>query len=140
MKKAQELLNKAIITEDTMDRFTNVWQSFNNLFSKETGYERNKIKTFLTKNIDENFAKKIINNFNNDKEFLLSSPVIDMDNPEKDTKRDIDTFNNSSNYLVKLKALFMIIYQVRCNLLFPHASQNYALSVQGFSFYKCVRR
>ena len=59
---------------------------------------------------------KIIDKSNDDIVYLLSQPVIDMRGNGRDTQSDIDLFETSESRLRKLEAVFMVIYQVRCNL------------------------
>ena len=78
--------------------------------------ERNNIKTFLNQNISEAEAEEILHAHADEIAYLLSQPVIDMRGNGKDTKPNIEAFNAATDYLTKLKELFLVIYQVRCNL------------------------
>ncbi len=47
----------------------------------------------------------------------MSEPVSDTRGNGRDTQRDIDKYNHpTSTDVDKIKSLFMIIYQIRCNL------------------------
>jgi hypothetical protein len=115
--KAREWFRRGVETEDPVDRLSNLWRGFNNLFAPENGgTERNKIKNYLSNNISEDSALDIIDESNEGIVYLLSQPVIDMRGNGQNTQGDIDAFASSESSIEKLKALFMIIYQVRCNL------------------------
>ena len=115
--KAREWLERGLETEDPVDKLSNLWRGFNNLYATENGGpERDKIKNFLSGNITEDFASEIIDKSNDDIVYLLSQPVIDMRGNGRDTQSDIDLFETSESRLRKLEAVFMVIYQVRCNL------------------------
>jgi len=115
--KAKEWLQKGIETEDPVDKFSNLWRGFNNLYAVENGYpEREKIKSFIIDNIAEDLALEIISECNNDVVYLLSQPVINMRGTGGNTQSDIDSFETAQLGVEKLKAIFIIIYQVRCNL------------------------
>ncbi|KKL18441.1 hypothetical protein LCGC14_2475470, partial [marine sediment metagenome] len=64
----------------------------------------------------EEYASKIINECNENIAYLLFQPVIDMRGNGQNTERDIYAFKSAKSELEKLKSLFLIIYQVRCNL------------------------
>ncbi len=115
--KAREWLKRGVETLDPVDKLSNLWRGFNNLFAPENGgSERNKIKNFLNGNITEDLATEIINECNNDVVYLLSKSVIDMRGNGKDTQRDINAFEATESGIEKLKAVFMVVYQVWCNL------------------------
>lgn len=119
--KAKEWLKKGRETEDPIDRFSNLWKGFNNLFASENGgTERNKIKNLLISNFTEDLASEIITECNDAIGYLLSKPVVNMRDSGRNTQRDIDTFESTESKLEKLNALFMVIYQVRCNLEHVH--------------------
>jgi len=115
--KAREWLERGVETQNPVDKLSNLWRGFNNLFAPENGgSERNKINNFLNGNITENSASEIINECSNDVVYLLSQPVIDMRGNGQDTQRDINAFKATESGIEKLKAVFMVVYQVRCNL------------------------
>ena len=115
--KVREWLERGIETQDPVEKLSNLWRGFNNLFATENGgSERDKIKNFLNDNITEEIALEIINICNEDVTYLLSRPVIDMSGNGQDTQRDIKAFEVSESAMEKLKAIFMVAYQVRCNL------------------------
>lgn len=124
--KAKEWLKKGVATKDPMDRFSNLWKGFNNLFASENGgTERNKIKNYLSSsNLSEDSASEIITECNEAIGYLLSKPVVNMRDNGRDTQRDIDTFESAKSKLEKLNALFMVIYQVRCTLEHGQKSPN----------------
>jgi hypothetical protein len=49
-------------------------------------------------------------------DYLVSQPVLDMRGNGRDTATNIQSFMEASDSLSKIKELFMIVYQVRCNL------------------------
>ncbi|HDY88992.1 MAG TPA: hypothetical protein ENH82_12875 [bacterium] len=115
--KVSEWLKRGMETKDPVDKLSNLWRGFNNLYSPENGgSERNKIKNYLSNKITEEYASKIINECNENIAYLLFQPVIDMRGNGQNTERDIYAFKSAKSELEKLKSLFLIIYQVRCNL------------------------
>lgn len=115
--KAREWLNRGLRSKDPIDLLTNAWRGFNNLFYSSIGNsEREKINNYLSSNLTESFAKTLIDNHLPEIKYLLSQPVIDMRGNGKDTGESLHNYNNADNNLERLKSLFTIIYQVRCNL------------------------
>lgn len=115
--KAREWLDRGRQTADPIDAFTSFWRAFNNLFSAVgNGQERGKIKLFLSQQLSEVQAKEILQNNPAEVLYLLSQPVIDMRGNGKDTTQNIQAFSSAVDSLAKLQELFMVIYQVRCNL------------------------
>lgn len=114
---AHEWLDRGNQTADPIDAFTNYWRAFNNLFSAAAyGQERDKIKLFLSQQLSSMQAEEILQNNAAGVAYLLSQPVIDMRGNGKDTAQNIQAFNAASDSLAKLQELFMVVYQVRCNL------------------------
>jgi hypothetical protein len=123
--KAREWLERGVQEVDPIDSFSNYWRGFNNLyFGVGNGPERNKIRKFLSQNIAEVDADAILQSHANEISYLLSQPVIDMRGNGSDTAGDIQAFNTENNPLVKLQEVFMVIYQVRCNLEHGQKSPN----------------
>jgi hypothetical protein len=115
--KAREWYERANKKTDTIDSFSDYWRGFNNLYSSiGNGTERDKIQRFIDQNVSENEANEMLRSYQNEITYLLSRPVIDMRNKGKDTSPNINAYNVATNSLTKIKELFMIIYQVRCNL------------------------
>lgn len=115
--KAREWFERGKQAADSIDAFSNFWRGFNNLFSPiGNGQERDKIRSFLSRHITEVQAKEIIESNVAGVAYLLSQPVIDMRGNGRDTASCIQAFNATTESLVKLQELFMVIYQVRCNL------------------------
>jgi len=113
---AHEWLDRGNQTDDPIDAFTNYWRAFNNLFSAGCGTERDKIKLFLSQHLSDTQAEEILQSNAAGVTYLLSQPVIDMRGNGKDTAQNIQAFNVASDSLTKLQELFMVAYQVRCNL------------------------
>ena len=129
--KAREWLERGIQEDDPIDSFSNYWRGFNNLyFGVGNGPERNKIREFLSQNIAEVDADAILQSHANEISYLLSQPVIDMRGNGRDTAGNIQAFNNENNPLVKLQEVFMVIYQVRCNLEHGQKSPNRDRDIQ----------
>lgn len=115
--KAQEWLQRSRETEDPIDGFSNVWRAFNNLYYPTNGpHERIKILRYLEGNVDEELAAGLVSERESEVNSLLGEPVIDMRRNGRNTAHNIEAFQAGHTYLSKLKELFMIIYQVRCNL------------------------
>lgn len=115
--KAQEWLQKSLETEDPIDGFSNLWRAFNNLYYPVNGaHERTKILRFLEESVDEELAADLLTEHEDEVRYLLGDPVIDMRGNGRNTAQHIEAFQLGDTYLDKLKELFMIIYQVRCNL------------------------
>lgn len=114
--KAQEWLVRGNET-NSIDAFSNFWRGFNNLyFGLGQGQERDKIRAFIAQNISEKNANELLYSCSSEVAYLLSQPVIDMRGNGKNTSANIDVFNTESNFSAKLQEVFMVIYQVRCNL------------------------
>ena len=115
--KAREWLNRGLERNDPIDVLTDAWRGFNHLFYSETGHsERDKINSYLSTNVSEEVAQELIAGHQTEIAYLVSQPVIDMRGNGRDTEESINEFNNSGSNLERLKAIFKIIYQVRCNL------------------------
>jgi len=113
--KALEWLKRGAASSDPFDRFANCWRGFNNLFAGRA-QERDLISSFLRTRVDERFAERLLHAHRRDSEVLLSLPVIDMRGSGKDTSEYMREFGDARASKDKLVALFMVIYQVRCNL------------------------
>lgn len=123
--KAREWLKRGKSGKDPVDSFSNLWRGFNNLyFTMENGQERDKIKHFLNQNISVSEAEKILWDYSSQVAYLLSQPVIDMRGNGRDTSSNIQTFNTTTVPLIRLEEVFMVIYQIRCNLEHGQKSPN----------------
>ena len=115
--KAREWLERGQSSEDPIEKLTNMWRGFNNLYHVDTaGPEIDKINQYLINNISEEFARDLIDNHAEETEYLLSEPVIDMRGNGRDTSLSIEEYRQTEISEMKLRALFKIIYQIRCNL------------------------
>jgi hypothetical protein len=113
----REWFDRGRQSADPFDAFSNFWRAFNKLYSTVgQGYERDKIKLFLRQQLSEAQAMEILQINASSVSYLLSRPVIDMRGNGKDTAPNIQAFHAADDSLTKLQELFMIIYQVRCNL------------------------
>ena len=119
--KAREWLERGYAAGDSFDALSNYWRGFNNLFAGQ-GQERQLISAFLQSKLDEQFAQDLLNAHWKEANDLLSTPVIDMRGNGKDTSQYIAQFGTAATALEKLDALFMVIYQVRCN--FEHGQKS----------------
>ena len=116
--KAKEWLARGHEAENPIDAFNNLWIAFNNLFYPQNGgSEREKIKNYLTSNISDSVAHEILKKYNEEICYLIYQPVVDMRGNGRDTQVDIDSYRDSDKAIDKLKSIFMIVYQVRCNLI-----------------------
>jgi hypothetical protein len=113
--KAAEWLHRGHNTNDPFEGLSNYWRGFNNLFAGQRP-ERELISSFLRVQIDETFAQKLIEANAKDLVTLIQQPVLDMRGNGRDTSIFISQFDGAETAVDKLVALFMIIYQVRCNL------------------------
>src|SRR5258708_39692070 len=115
--KAKEWYDRGKQAEDPINALTDFWRGFNGQFFKAgAGQERDQIKRILREKISEAKAKELLEGHAKGRDYLLSQPVIDMRGNGKDTALNIDSFNAAPDSLTKLQELFMVIYQVRCNL------------------------
>lgn len=115
--KAQEWLQRSRKAEDPIDGFSNAWRAFNNLYYQVNGpHERAKILHYLEESVNEELAAELLAQHEGQVSYLVGEPVIDMRGNGRNTANHIQAFQVVDTSLGKLKELFMIIYQVRCNL------------------------
>lgn len=115
--KAREWLERGKKLADPIDAFSSYWRGFNNLFSSiGHGQERDQIKSYVGARITSEQSQEILDTNAANIDYLLSQPVIDMRGNGKDTSPNIQAFNIAVDSKAKLSELFMVIYQVRCNL------------------------
>lgn len=115
--KAREWYERGQQAVAPIDAMSNYWRGFNNLFFPTQGHtEREKIKRFLAEKLSLAQASEILNKYNSEINYLLSQPVIDMRGNGSDTDHNIQAFQSATDVLDKLIEVFMVIYQVRCNL------------------------
>ena len=115
--KSKEWLERALNSQDPINLFTDSWRGFNNIYYQNTrDSELNKIHNFLTRSVSEEVASEMIDNHTKEITYLISQPVIDMRGNGRDTTPSIEKYGISDSSTEKLKALFTIIYQIRCNL------------------------
>ena len=115
--KAREWYERGQKAGGPIDALSDYWRGFNNLFFPvKAGTEREKIKQFLSEKLNASQAFDVLENHKPEVDYLLSQPVIDMRGNGKDTAIDARAFHESTDPLEKLSHLFMVIYQVRCNL------------------------
>lgn len=119
--KAKEWWERGARETDSFDAFSNYWRGFNNLFAG-SGKERDLISTFIRTQVDEPFALSLIEAQAENAQVLVRQPVFDMRGNGRDTSQYINQFNVDESAVEKLVALFMIIYQVRCN--FEHGQKS----------------
>lgn len=116
--KAREWLERGLNHNDPIDCLCNCWMGFNNLYSiYQVGAEPLAIKTFIDTKVDTAFAQALIEHHEQEVNYFMSRPVIDMRGNGRSTQRDIDDYNASNCPISKLKSILMVIYQVRCNLM-----------------------
>jgi hypothetical protein len=114
---AREWLDRGMAAASPIDAFRDFWIGFNSLYASALKVpERAKIEIYLNAMVPVAVASQFIANHPTQIQYLLSQPVIDMRGNGKDTGPDIIRYNTSNNDLEKLISLFMVIYQVRCNL------------------------
>jgi hypothetical protein len=115
---AREWLERGRKAKSPIDAVTDYWRGFNNLYAaaRSIGDERTKIRAYLTHTVSDQDAQEILAVDEQALAYLLSKPVMDMRGTGRDTHREMESFTASREPNVKLAELFMIIYQVRCNL------------------------
>lgn len=115
---AQEWLERGRSAASDIGALTDYWRGFNNLYAAERirNDECTKIRTYLTNVVSSPDAQQILDLDKSALAYLLSCPVIDMRGTGKDTQEAIEAFDASVDPKMKLVELFIIIYQVRCNL------------------------
>lgn len=115
--KATEWIDRGKSSEDPIDAFDNYWRAFNNLyFDVRKGKETEKIRLYLQQKISQISASQMLSAHSIHVEYLLSQPVTDMRGNGKNTASNIQAFEAAPDALAKLEELFMVIYQIRCNL------------------------
>lgn len=118
--KAHEWWARGETTTDSFDALSNYWRGFNNLFAGQ-GIERQLISDFLHSRLDESFAQELLNTHVQEVDYLTSTPIVDMRLNGKDTSQHIENFNAATTAIERVVALFMVIYQIRCN--FEHGQK-----------------
>jgi len=137
--KAKEWLERGKIENDPPNKLGDLWRGFNHLFFPEKGGpETQKLKGFLSNNVSEASATEILAAHPGAVDYLVGEPVVDMRGNGRDTQPRIDEFHNADDHLSKLVALFLIIYQVRCNLEHGQKSPNRARDMQLCANASCV--
>jgi hypothetical protein len=115
--KAREWYERGQQASDPIDALSYYWRGFNNMFFPVNGRtERDKIKRFIAGELTASQATDILEKHRVEIDYLLSRPVIDMRGNKRDTDQNAQAFKNSTDALEKLTELFLVIYQVRCNL------------------------
>jgi hypothetical protein len=100
-----------------IDALSDYWRGLNNLFFPVEGRtEREKITHFIAAKLSPSQAGEILKKYEAEIDYLLSRPVMDMRGNGRDTGPNAQVFQSSTDVLEKLTELFMVIYQVRCNL------------------------
>ncbi len=123
--KAKEWLERGMESTDPIDMFSNSWRGFNNLFYRSSGrIERTKIRNYLIDNVSEDVSTSLLHEYSEEVYYLLSQPVIDMRGNGEDTGKYIKRYRTSSTNQERIVALFLIVYQVRCNLEHGQKSPN----------------
>jgi hypothetical protein len=115
--KAREWLERGRLASSPIDALRDFWTGFNNLDNSPAKCnERCKIRTFLTESISSVASGEVLAANRAVIDYLLSQPVIDMRGNGKDTAEYVKAFHAAGDPLEKLVNVFMVIYQVRCNL------------------------
>ena len=119
--KAREWSERGEVASDSFDALSNYWRGFNSLFAGQ-GQERQLISAFIHSKLDEQFAQALLDGHTQEVVDLISAPVIDMRGNGKDTSQYMAEFGAARTAVEKLVALFMVIYQIRCN--FEHGQKS----------------
>lgn len=121
--KSRQWKDRGNSAVDPFDAFSNYWRGFNSLYYNAKGEsERDKIKSYLQSNFDEEMATTLLASHADQVAYLISQPVVDMRHNGRDTTLNICIFNSAKAASKKIEELFMIIYQVRCN--FEHGQKS----------------
>lgn len=116
--KAREWLDRGRKASSPLDAFRDFWAGFNNLYaSNATCREQIKIRDFLLKVVTPASAREILASNVKEIDYLMSRPVFNVRRSAKDTTAYIVAFQGADDPLEKLVNVFMVIYQVRCNLI-----------------------
>jgi len=115
---AREWLERGRAATSPIDAVTDYWRGFNNLYAaaRYRVDERTRIRTYLARTVSSQDAQEILAVDGQAIAYLLSQPVIDMRGTGLNTLPAMEAFAASTDSKEKLAELFMIIYQVRCNL------------------------
>ena len=115
---ARAWLNKAMASKDSYDKFVYLWFAFNSLYNDYfVGGERRAIKDMLSSDeyrLSEEKINQILHNAS--VSFFKERIIRDGRGNGKDTSEDVAILTGGYSKREKLKALAMILYQVRCNL------------------------
>lgn len=123
--KAKEWHQRGKLQKDPINALAEFWRGFNNLFFPLKGAdERDKIRKFLASEISEKQAAAVLDARKKEIGVLVAKPILDMRGNGRDTQASIAAFNAGKDSLSKLQELFMMIYQVRCNLEHGQKSPN----------------
>lgn len=115
--KAREWLQRSREAKDPIDGFSSAWRAFNHLYFPVAGRnERDKIRQYLEGSVDEDLAARLIADYKCEVNYILADPVIDMRGNGHNTAQNVEAFQGGETALERVKELFMIIYQIRCNL------------------------
>lgn len=115
---AREWLKRGRGAASPIDAVTDYWRGFNNLYAaaRNKGDERTKIRAYLANIVSSQDAQEILAVNDQALAYLLSRPVIDMRGTGRNSLPAMEAFATTDDSKIKLAELFMIIYQVRCNL------------------------
>jgi hypothetical protein len=114
-----------------MDASSDLWRAFNSLYAtNRLRSEQEKIQAFLAEHVPEAQAAEVLEAHPSEVEYLLSHPVIDMRGNGRDTTQNMERYRAAKDSLSKLKEVFLVIYQVRCNLEHGQKSMNRERDVQ----------
>ena len=116
--RAREWLELGHVSTSSIDKVTNYWRGFNALYAAKRSDkdERTKIRNYLEQTFSTLDAQEVLAVDDKALTILLSREVIDMRGNGRDTLPAMKEFDASSDPIRKLAELFMVIYQVRCNL------------------------
>lgn len=126
MVKARRWIERSESRDDPMDRFRDLWTAFNNVYGEIRGSERQKIRRYLARNIDEATAIMILGLCGKNVAGLIAKPVVDMRRNGRDTGHHIVAYREAKLSLDSLTEVLMIAYQIRCNLVHGQKSPDRA--------------
>jgi len=129
--KAKEWHERGKQAADPINALSDFWRGFNHLYFPLKGAdERQKIRRLLIARVSEQKAQIVLAENAHGVGILLAQPVIDMRGNGRNTQPNIAAFKATGDPLGKLQEVFMVIYQIRCNLEHGQKSPNRERDVQ----------
>lgn len=113
---AREWLDRGRNALSPFDALRDFWAGFNRLYGHNARPVRERIRAYLLANFRTDEAAAILASHVPELACLTKRPILDMRGNGRDTALDRETYFQSANAVEKLISIFMIVYQIRCNL------------------------